>query len=147
SEDFGDRESQIEFGVIAGHHYEIAVDGYFGAVGSVELQWNLAITPVPPPIILSTTPDETVQIGDSVTLSVTLTNVTGSTKFNWYFNGAELDDQKKTTLLIPSMQITNVGRYKLLIDVGQGISFFAIHTELQINTEGADALAQSKLPD
>jgi hypothetical protein len=45
------------------------------------------------------------------------------------------------------MQITNVGRYKLQIIDSQGVGFFATSTELQINTEGADALAQSKFPD
>jgi hypothetical protein len=147
SEELGDRESEIAFGVTAGHRYEIVVDGYFGAVGEIELRWNLTPTAVPPPTVLSTPSDSTVQLGVSVTLDVVLTNVTGSTKFKWYFNGTELDNEKKATLVIPSMQITNVGRYKLEIDVGQGISFFSIPTELQINTEGADAEAQSKFPD
>src|SRR6185503_15796093 len=38
-------------------------------------------------------------------------------------------------------------RYKLQIDVGSHITFFSFSTELQINTEGANALAQSKFPD
>src|SRR6478609_1052967 len=45
------------------------------------------------------------------------------------------------------MQVTNVGHYKLQIDVGSHITFFAFSTELQINTEGANALAQGKFPD
>jgi len=146
SEELGDRESQIEFGVTAGQKYEIAVDGYFGAVGEIELQWSVHGTPVPPPTVLSTSPDAALRIGDAVTLSVVLTNVPSGTKYKWYLNGSELADEKNTTLLIPSMQITNVGRYKLQI-ISQGVSFFSISTELQINTEGADALAQSKFPD
>lgn len=147
SEELADRESEIDFGVIAGHRYEIAVDGYYGAAGGIKLQWDMDVTKDPPPTILSTAPDATLKIADPVTLTVVLTNVPNGTKFQWYFNGAELLDEKSTNLVIPSMQVTNVGRYKLLIDVGSHITFFSASTELQINTEGANALAQGKFPD
>jgi len=49
SEELADRESTIEFGVAAGQRFEIAVDGYFGAVGTVKLTWSLDVTPSPPP--------------------------------------------------------------------------------------------------
>jgi Immunoglobulin I-set domain len=147
SEELGDRESEIAFGVSAGQRFEIAVDGYFGATGTVKMQWSVDVTPQPPPTILSTTPDTTLRIGDSITLNVVMTNVDNGTKFQWFFNGAELLDQKATNLTIASMQETNVGRYKLQIDTGSHITFFAPSTELQINTEGASALAQSKFPD
>jgi hypothetical protein len=147
SEELNDRESTIEFGVRAGQRFEIAVDGYFGAVGSIKMQWSLDVTPNPPPTIVSTTPNTTLKIGDPITLEVVLTNVPGGTKYKWFFNGAELGDEKNTTLVISSMQVTNVGRYKLQIDVGSHITYFAFSTELQINTEGANALAQGKLPD
>jgi len=147
SEELGDRESEIDFGVTAGHRYEIAVDGYYGAVGGIELQWSMNITTNPPPTILSTTPDTTLKIGDPITLLVALTNVPNGTRFQWFFNGAELLNQNSTNLVISSMQVTNVGRYKLQIDLGSGVTFFSSSTELQINTEGATALAQGKLPD
>lgn len=147
SEELGDRESEIDFGVQAGQRYEIAIDGYYGAVGGIKLQWNMDVTANPPPIILSTSPDATLKIGDPITLVVGLTNVQNNTKFQWFFNNVELADEKDTNLVISSMQVTNVGRYKLQIDVGSHITFFARSTELQINTEGASALAQSKFPD
>lgn len=147
SEELGDRESKIEFGVAAGQRFEIAVDGYFGAVGGVKLTWSLDATPSPPPTILSTTPDTTLQIGDAITLAVALTNAPGGTKYKWFFNGVELADEKNTTLVISSMQVTNVGRYKLQIDVGSHITYFTLSTELQINTEGVNALAEPKVPD
>jgi Immunoglobulin domain len=147
SEELGDRESEIAFGVSAGQRFEIAVDGYFGATGTIEMQWSLTATPQPPPIVLSTTPDTTLLIGDTLALNVVLTNVPNGTKYQWYFRGVELLDEKSTNLTIASMQISNVGRYKLLIDVGSHITFFTRSTEVQINTEGANALAQSKFPD
>jgi len=147
SEELGDRESTIEFGVAAGQRFEIAVDGYFGAVGTIKLTWRLDVTPNPPPTVVSTTSDTTLQIGAPMNLTVVLTNVSGSTKFQWFFNGAELLDEKSTNLVIAAMQVTNVGRYKLQIDVGSHITFFTASTELQINTEGAHALAEPKFPD
>jgi len=147
SEELGDRESEIDFPVQAGQRYEIAVDGYFGSVGSIKMQWSMDATTDPPPRVLSTTPDATLQIGVPITLTVELTNTLNNTKYQWFFNGAELADEKKTNLVISSMQVTNVGRYKLQIDIGSHITFFSFSTELQINTEGAQALAQSKFPD
>jgi len=140
-----ERESEVQFGVLAGHRYEIAVDGYFGATGDVQLDWSVDGTPGPPPIVLSTPPDRAVRLGDAVALSVVVTNTAGA-QFKWYFNGNELP-ATTTTLSIPNMQVTNIGRYKLQIDVA-GVQFFAIPTELQINSEGvANSLAQSKLLD
>lgn len=147
SEELGDRESEIDFPVVAGQSYEIAVDGYYGAIGAIEMQWSVDGTLTPPPRVLSTTPDTTLKIGDPITLVVVLTNTSSSVKYQWFFNGAELADDKSTNLVISSMQVTNVGRYKLQIDIGSHITFFSFSTELQINTEGADALAQSKFPD
>ena len=40
-----EEESEIEFAVYAGDRYEIAVDGYFGAVGTVELKWKFEPLP------------------------------------------------------------------------------------------------------
>jgi hypothetical protein len=147
SEELDDRESKIDFPVQAGQRYEIAVDGYYGAVGNIKMQWSMDVTASPPPRVIGTTPDTTLQIGVPITLTVVLTNAPNSTKYQWFLNGVELADEKNTSLVISSMQVTNVGRYKLQIDVGSHITFFSFSTELQINTEGADALAQSKFPD
>src|ERR1041385_6158991 len=54
SDELGDRERTIEFGVRAGQRFEIAVDGDFGAVGDIKMQWSLDVTPNPPPTIVST---------------------------------------------------------------------------------------------
>jgi len=141
-----ERESEVEFGVLAGQRYEVAVDGFFGSTGPVELNWNVDATPGPPPIVLSTPPDRSVRLGETVTLSVTVTN-TSSAQFKWFFNGNELA-VTSTNLTIPSMQATNIGRYKLRITASGGVQYFAIPTELQINSEGeTSALAQSKLLD
>ena len=140
-----ERESEIEFGVVSGGRYEIAADGYFGATGLIEVKWEFDPLPAPPPIVLDTPADRSVKVGDAVSLLVNVTNAAGG-QFKWYFNGNEL---AVTTnhLLIPSFQTTNVGRYKLRISA-DGIQYFSIPTEIQINTDGAsNTLAQPKLLD
>ena len=140
-----ERESEIEFGVQAGERYEIAVDGYFGATGSLELNWGFVPTDTAPPVVLSTPADLAARIGDVVTLTVFLTNL-GSAQLKWFFNGNELG-VTSTNLIIPSMQVTNVGRYKMRIRV-DGESYYLPPTELQINSDGAaDTLARGKLLD
>ena len=144
SEGFED-ESEIEFGVVMGQRYEIAVDGYYGASGPVELQWTVVGTPGIPPIVLSTPSDRALKVGDSVTLTVGLTNAAGA-QLQWLFNDNELAITT-ATLSIARMQVTNVGRYKLQIKSGS-VSYFAAPVELQINSEGAtNVLAQNKLLD
>jgi len=140
-----EEESEIEFGVMAGQRYEVAVDGYFGATGQVELQWEFKPLSVPPPIIISSTTDRSVNIGDPVSLVITLTNSVAG-EFKWYFNSVELN-VTTTNLDIPSFQTTNVGRYKMRVSA-DGLQYFSIPIELQINTDGAsNTLAQSKILD
>jgi len=140
-----EEESEIEFGVLAGQRYEIAVDGFFGATGEVELKWDFDPLPSPPPIILSSPTDRSVKIGDLVSLVITLTN-SAAGEFKWYFNGNELN-VTTTNLVIPSFQTTNVGRYKMRVSA-DGLQYFSVPTEIQINTDGAsNTLAQSKILD
>ncbi|TAL06025.1 MAG: hypothetical protein EPO07_02560 [Verrucomicrobia bacterium] len=140
-----ERESEIEFGVQAGQHYEIAVDGYYGATGAIELNWDFQPTAIAPPVIVSTPADRSVKIGDAVTLTVALTNLV-SAQFKWFFNGNEVG-VTSTNLVITSFQVTNVGRYKLRLDVS-GERYFAMSTEIQINSDGAtNAIARNKVLD
>jgi hypothetical protein len=138
-------ESQLQFGVLAGQRYEIAVDGYYGATGHIEFQWSFQALPFAPPIILGTDPDRAVRIGDPVTLTAYLTEVTNA-HIQWMLNGRELDI-KTTNLFIPSMAVANVGRYKVQIAVSNA-EYFTPPIELQINSDGSsNTLARSKLRD
>lgn len=142
-----ERESEIEFGVFTGERYEIAVDGYFGAVGDFEFEWRFDPLSAPPAKVLSSPPDRAVNLGDNVTLTVTVTNATAS-QFKWFFNGNEIPDSTSTNLMIPNFQSTNVGRYKFRVNSGDGVQYFSIPTEIQINTDGlTNTLAQPKFRD
>lgn len=140
-----DRESEVEFGVVAGKSYEVAVDGYRGATGPIRLRWNFTPLSFEPPTLLSTPADRAYNLGDAVSLTVGLTNV-GSAQLRWYFNGNDTGITG-TNLTLASMDVTNVGRYKLRILSGSD-QYYAPFTDLQINTEGStNTLAQSKFLD
>jgi hypothetical protein len=142
--------SLIQIGAIAGRSYEIAVDGYQGATGSVVLSWSFLPATAPPPIVISTPNDLAAKQGDPVTLSVNLT-ATGGAQFQWFFNGLEATNQNATNYVIASLQDTNVGRYQLRVTVGNGnnrVRFFTTPVELQINSDGStNTLAEDKLLD
>ena len=128
-----DHESKVEFGVLAGRRYEIAVDGYFGASGELNLRWAFDPTTLPPPIILSSPADRAVNLGDVVVLTVVLTNAANG-DYRWYHNTNALD-ATGTTLVIPNVQATNVGRYKLRVRIN-GPNYFSVPAEIQINSDG-----------
>ena len=141
-----ERESEIEFGVVAGEQYEIAVDGYFGAAGRVEFEWDLTPLIAPPPQVLNTLPDRAVNFGDTVSLAFAVTNA-GAGNFKWYFNGNELSGFNSTNLTIPIFNVTNVGRYKMRVSAN-GNQYYSVPLEIQINTDGAsNTLAQGKILD
>ncbi len=142
-----EHDSEVEFGVRTGQRYEIAVDGYFGAVGTLEFQWDFVPLPTPPPQILNTLSDYAVNLGDLVSLTFVVTNA-GAGSYKWFLNGDEVGGATSTNLTITSFSPSNVGRYTLRVAVGGGVQFFSVPVELQINTEGsANTLAQGKLLD
>ena len=143
------KTSLISFGAQAGKKYEIAVDGYKGATGSVRLRWSFAIAPATPPIVLSTPNSRALKLGDPVTLSIALTPEP-NVNLQWRFNG-ESFGQTGNTLTFASLQATNLGTYALRVEVEVGNDQVRYETspfELQVNSEGeTNALAQDKLLD
>ena len=140
------KTSLVQFGATSGTRYEIAVAGYQGATGNVQLSWNLLRSSQPPPIILNVPPDRALQAGDNLTLTVDY-QASSSVKLLWFFNGVELTNDESATLVITNFQDDNVGRYQLRF-TSSGIRFFTDPIEVQINSEGqTNALARDKLLD
>ncbi len=138
--------SLIVFGAQAGQVYEIAIDGYLGAQGTILLAWSLQEAPDPPPIILSTPGDQALLEGQLVTLTVNLQNPSAY-ELDWFLNDEELEDEEAATLVIPALSRTNVGSYRLRLELGE-LSFFTKPIEIQINSEGlTNSLVRDKLLD
>jgi len=137
--------SLIQFGALAGHHYEIGVAGFHGAAGEVVLNWSFVSISAPPPVIVGTPNDQAARQGDPVTLTV-LMQASSSVQLRWTLNGVELEE-KTATLFIPSLQPSDLGRYTLRIKSGP-VSFDTTPTEIQINSDGqTNALARDKILD
>lgn len=140
-----EHESEIKFGVLAGQRYEIAVDGYRGAIGSITLEWDFYPSVRPPPIILSSPTDRAVTFGETIALAVVLTNEANG-RYRWYHDN-DLLDADSPTLVITNFQAADVGRYKLRV-ILDGPDYYSTAAEMQINTEGAlNTLAQDKVLD
>jgi hypothetical protein len=137
--------SLVQFGAHGGTMYHIAIDGFAGAAGNIRLRWDFANATSPPPVIVSVPDDQAAREGDTVTLAVDM-QTSPELKLQWRFNGNSFG-QTGPTLTIPALQLTNVGRYTLRIDLGD-VRFETRPVELQINSDGqTNALAQDKLLD
>lgn len=138
--------STVQFGVQAGTAYEIAVDGFRGAVGDVRLRWDLLASAQPPPVILQVPPDRALRVGDTVTLTVDFLAGDG-VNLAWLFNGEDRLGNETGTLTIPDFQAANVGRYQLRLTAG-AVRMTSAPIELQVNSEGEiSTLARDKLLD
>jgi hypothetical protein len=142
--------SLVQIGAIAGHRYEIGIDGFAGATGTVVFHWSFLPATAVPPIVVSTPNDQSAKQGDTVTLTVNMVQ-SSSAQFTWFFNGTEDTNQTGTNFVISGLQATNVGRYQMRVTVGNGnnrVRFFTTPVEIQINSDGStNSLAQDKLLD
>lgn len=141
--------SQVTFGVRAGVHYEIAVDGFGGAAGLVSLTWSLQALAQQVPLILSRNTDRSVRAGETLTLSVDVQS-SEAVLVRWYLNDQEIEEHDEATLVIPNFSRANVGEYRLRVrlkDV-RDYEIFTAPVEIQINSEGeGGTLARDKLID
>lgn len=140
------KSSLVQFGATAGTVYQIAVDGYAGAVGNIRLRWDLVRSDQPLPTILQVPPDRALKAGDPLTLTVDILDGK-EVKLAWFYNETELLGEESNVLTIPNFQRGNVGRYRLRITADK-VRFFSDPTEIQINSEGEiNTLARDKLFD
>ena len=136
----------IQFWAQAGRRYEIAIDGFAGAVGPVVLNWSLLTANKQLPVILTTPGDRALNFGDPLMLSVDFQS-TELVELQWFKNGVLLEGADMATLEIPDFQPVNTGVYRLLIQLDE-FRVFTGPIELQINSEGqSDVIARDKLPD
>jgi hypothetical protein len=151
NDDYGGLEtSQVQFGANAGWTYQISVDGFNGAVGDVQLQLNFLASSNLQPTVTGVPGDQSLRLGDPLILTVNFLP-SPNVDFRWYLNGVPVagsdDDSVSPTLVIPSLQQTNLGLYALKFNLNDD-SFFSQSVEIQVNSEGQPkVLARAKMAD
>jgi sugar lactone lactonase YvrE len=101
-------QSLVVFGAKAGKTYRIAVDGYNGASGAIQL--NLAWAPPVPPSILAS-PQPQVDIpGATVAFSAAAAG-SPPINFQWRKNGVNISGATSATLVLPNISTNDVATY------------------------------------
>lgn len=139
--------ASVSFGAISNQEYEIAVDGFNGATGNIAFQLNFVSSSSLQPTVLRRPGDQALRLGDPLILSVGIVRG-GDMNLQWYLNGIPItDDSASPTLVIPSLQATNLGFYTVRLQMNDD-NFFSTPVEVQANSEGqVNVLARYKAPD
>jgi hypothetical protein len=139
--------SSLSFGATSNQTYEIAVDGFNGAVGNISLQLTFLSSTNLQPTVLRRPGDQALRIGDPLILSVGIVRV-NDMNVTWYLNGHPVTgDSASPTLVIPSLQRTNLGFYTVKLQL-EDDSFYSTPVEVQVNSEGDQSvLARYKAAD
>jgi hypothetical protein len=151
NDDYGGQvTSYLQFGANAGQTYQISVDGFNGAVGNAVLHLNFLSSSNLQPTVVGVPGDQALRLGDPLILTVNFLP-SPNLEFRWYLNGSPVagsdDDSVSPTLVIPSLQQTNLGLYSLKFTLDDD-SFFSQAIEIQVNSEGLqNVLARTKLAD
>ena len=139
--------SSVSLGVDSNQTYQIAVDGFNGAVGNIALQLSFLSSSNLQPTVLRRPSDRALRIGDPLILSIGIVRVRGM-DLTWYLNGHPVTgDSAGPTLVIPSLQSTNLGFYYVKLELNDD-HFVSTPVEVQVNSEGqSDVLARYKMGD
>jgi len=95
----GYRSSQVRFNAVAGHEYDIAVDGYDGETGHFTLGWTLDTSSPPLPDILAEPYTRVVEAGAPATFDV-LVDQSALYTFQWYRGDRRLPGATSSTLTL-----------------------------------------------
>ncbi|HYV33005.1 MAG TPA: immunoglobulin domain-containing protein, partial [Candidatus Binatia bacterium] len=149
--------SGVSFNTVLGTEYEIAIDGFGGAMGNFVFSWEVVHTGQFLPVITNQPISQTVAPGVSVTFAVEAGTVCfdGHHQCNhpennppdndlddqfplfyqWLFNGQPIPGATNTTLTVSNVQADNVGNYT--VQVSQDTAVVQSQpASLQINLTG-----------
>ncbi|HXJ71479.1 MAG TPA: immunoglobulin domain-containing protein, partial [Candidatus Dormibacteraeota bacterium] len=111
--------SEATFNAVAGVDYRIAVDGFAGASGHIVLSWNLEVSSVDGPRIISQPRSQSVGAGQTASFRVTAAGpATLPLLYQWYFGCRTIPGATNDVLSIPNVRRRNVGSYHVLVQSG-----------------------------
>jgi hypothetical protein len=148
NDDFGGLStSQVQFGANTNQIYYISVDGFNGDAGDISFALNFLSSSNLQPTVLTGNGDRALRLGDPLILTVNFIPTSAQLDLQWYFNGRPILDADQPTLVIRSLQATNLGFYSLKFELNDD-SFFSAPVEIQVNSEGQQkTLARYKIAD
>ncbi len=103
--------SLVRFNAMAGVDYHVAVDGYNGAQGLVQLNWQFGHAPV----LALTSFNPFVRLGDSLSLNAGTGGTLPPPTYQWRLEGKLVADATNATLALTNFQATQAGTYSVVI--------------------------------
>lgn len=141
--------SAVKFNVVAGQEYHIAVGGYDGASGVIIFNLGFELTGSRLPVITTHPEGRTVAPGSDVSLGVQATGADLS--YQWFRNGAAVPGATTSVLLLPAVDVPQVGVYSVRVaSGGRSVMSKAASLQLFIPGEGEafqEVRAEDKLTD
>ncbi len=147
NDDVDDQQTaRVQVGVIEGRTYEIAVDGYAGAVGTIRLGWKLRPFKDPFRIRFNRSQDSAYKLGASFAISAAVQDALGG-NYQWYLNGAVIPGASGPTWVVDDFQAVQAGVYKMRY-ANDDLVWFSEPIEIQSNDQGEMfVLARDKMLD
>jgi hypothetical protein len=142
--------SEVRFNAVAGTDYQVTVDGFAGASGTVVLGWELdVVAPVLPVIAAEGQPaDALARAGQPVNFGVTAGPA--GVGYQWSFNGQPLAGATGATLNLPAVTPAQAGLYRVRVTTPGGALVDSRDALLEVTAATAanlGALSAEKLAD
>ena len=121
-------------------NYWVVVDGVNGAMGNIQLNWQLGRAPT----IVSAPRPPTPRLGQRFVLSVGTTNTIPAPTYQWHFNGRAILGATNDTFTITSIETAHAGLYSVVVENFAGSitnSFGLIEVALPITVTPALVLS------
>jgi hypothetical protein len=138
--------SLVTFNVVQGADYQITVDGFQGASGTVILGMpspaSYQVTTNSVPIILQQPTNQLAQPGATVTLSVVASN---ASTYQWSFNTAPISGATNSSLVLSNFQSASAGLYSVLAANGSGsVQSEPASAQIAVQNNGTPSSSQDK---
>lgn len=111
--------SALQFNAQAGVDYLIAIDGFNDASGNILFSWDLNVAQlVSIPRVRITPEKNTVNLGEDIPLTASVTGNIQNVTLQWFHNGTPVPGANGTTLVVTAATPQDAGAYWITLDAG-----------------------------